>query len=115
MRALLLTCSLLGATEPWTKADYTVQVALTAALVADWGQTLHIQRSGPYGFEQNPVLGTYPSRARVNTYFAASIATTWIVADQLDAPWRRVFQVTLLLVEMIVLRNNHMIGFQVRF
>ena len=71
--ALLVFFSSFANADEWTKHDTDRQAALTALLVADWGQTRWIAKNPSESLEKNPLLGSSPSLGRVNAYFATSI------------------------------------------
>ena len=111
---LWLGCTGLFASSPWTKLDHTLQAAYTTTLIADWSQTLGIAEK-PGGWEANPILGKHPSRAKINVYFTLSVASGYWLADQLTPPWRRVWQVTVILFQVFIVQRNIELGYKFRF
>jgi hypothetical protein len=132
------------ASEPWSKDDVNRQAVLTSMLVADWGQTLDIERHRgdrteviTYGpqlsrevprtetrsfvennngmHEHNLFLGRNPSRGRVNGYFGVAIVGSYLAADALPPVWRARFQYALIAVQVVVVSSNYSLGMKVRF
>lgn len=74
----------------WTVADTLFEAATLGLIAADWYQTRTFRADGRE--EQNPILGRYPSRARVNALIGAAMLGHPIAARLLPQPWRRIFQ-----------------------
>jgi len=115
---LAATLPLAAQSNDWTRQDTYRETACAAISIADWGQTLNIQdcyHQGTGAWEQNPILGRHPSRAQINTYFAASIGLHYLIARMLPAEWRHAFQYVSLGFEAGIVTHNYHLGFQVRF
>lgn len=127
LASLVLLTLPLTAQSTWTSADTAREAAVVAVSAADWGQTLNIQERSrdtqlsndwtrhDDWHEENPLLGRYPSRARINTYFASTIVLHGVIAYLLPPKWRHAFQYISLGFEMSVVTHNYQLGFQVRF
>lgn len=112
--ALLFTARSAHALDPWTKTDTAMQVTVSSIIVIDWLQTRSSVKTGGF-HELNPVLGAHPDIPRVNAIIGSSLAATWIVAPLLPKPYRRIFQATILIAEMIAVGNNHRVGIRIEF
>lgn len=123
--ALLLLASTARADE-WTPADTAFQLAYTAAHVADYGQTLDIAdkcgRVWPDGVfhpknphELNPVLGRCPARGKVHAYMLSTLVAHVVVARLLPQPYRRLWQVGGLGVEVYWAQHNARMGLNFAF
>lgn len=56
------------------------QTTSNVLIIADWGQTLDISARDDY-FETNPILGKYPSRGEVNTYFLTCLILNNVIGE----------------------------------
>lgn len=118
MKRLLLI--LLAAAAPafaqdsWTRGDTIRQGVIVAASAVDWLQTLDIQDHDCM-WEQNPVMGHKPSRARVNEYFLASMGAHFVIARLLPRKWREGFQYLSIGMEVGMIAHNYHIGLRVKF
>jgi hypothetical protein len=68
------------------------QTASNVLLVADWAQTLHISENDEF-YETNNILGRYPSRGSVNTYFIAAIILNNYIGSKAGDGWYMVVTV----------------------
>jgi hypothetical protein len=98
----------------WTSTDSTLLGVAVSGLAADWAQTRYIATSHGY-HETNRFLGSHPSVGRVNTYFAASIASTVGLALWMPKTPRFLFLGNMAALEMGLVLHNHSIGIQARF
>jgi hypothetical protein len=110
----------LWASDPWTDDDKMRQAATVALLAMDWGQTLDLERYQQPPVkriftEENPILGTHPSRRSINRYFICSIVSTFFIADFLPAKWRTVFHGVILTIQSGVILKNLSLGLRIRF
>ena len=111
--------------DDWSRADTARQAAVTALLVADWGQTRWIARHNgktqpdnfpPSAGETNPFLGRYPTTGKVNNYFAASIISHAAISYLLPSgAWRQGWQYTGIIVEISVVLHNRSVGIRMEF
>src|SRR5882672_9397495 len=95
---LILVASAAHAGDDWTTGDTVRQGILTGLLIVDWGQTRYIvkhpqdptKQDGTYAWraESNPLLGSYPSMAKVNTYFSVAIIGHAAISYALPRGWR---------------------------
>ena len=106
----------------WSSADLALEGALAGLIAVDWLQTLqftqHDCRTPELGggcYETNPVLGRYPSRAKVNTLIPLGLAAHAAVAALIpQGPWRFLWQGTFLVLESKAVTMNAMYGVQLR-
>lgn len=125
----LLFCLPVHAND-WTKTDTAWQLTYTALHVADWGQTLHIRecdrestvfngqtyyKGGCDHSEGNPILGEYPSRGEVNTYFMTTLILHTAIAYYLPPKYRRVWQIAWIGVEANMVSHNINAGVKFSF
>lgn len=72
MKKLIVAMFMLFATTTyaggWTREDTYRELAWTALLIVDYGQTLYIVENNHGYRESNPILSEYPTRGQVNTY-----------------------------------------------
>ena len=101
--------------DDWTESDYSLQVAATAMLVADWAQTRYIAKHPDSYFEYNPILGLHPSVDRVDLYFISSIIGTTILADYMPSKVRKAFLAGETFIEFGFVQHNLSIGIGVGF
>jgi hypothetical protein len=116
-------------TDPWSKADIAWEVAYQTLLVADWAQTrravchsatIHADgntiwiRSNPIT-ESNPLLGSRPSRRRVDTHFALSALGHIALIHFLPARYRRIIQAAGVGIQIFACGHNLQAGVSIRF
>ena len=100
--------------EEWTSADIKREVAYQSIAVVDWLQTRNIARDPCY-YEQNKILGSHPSIARVNQYFALTGIAHYFVSKALPEKYRIPFQYISIGVEVGAVGHNFSIGINARF
>lgn len=107
------------ADRDWTRADTERQLALTALMVADMGQTLGLAQhyDDPVNptYEQNPILGKHPNREAVEGYFAVSALVALGIAYALPEKYRAPFQKFYIGYESAITMRNLGIGVQMKF
>lgn len=104
--------------DEWTKGDTYREAAVVATSVVDWAQTLNIHdqyEKGAPCWEQNPMLGTHPSRAKINVYFLTSIGLHYVIARMLPRHWREGYQYLSIGWELGMDLHNAHLGFKVVF
>lgn len=111
----LLTFLPQSAHAEWSKKDQQRQLTYTALHLMDWGQTLDISSHPEDYQEENPILGSHPTRAEVNTFMAATLAGHWLVARKLEPEKRRTFQWVSIAVRGLFIVNNKRIGLSINF
>ncbi|HTT70588.1 MAG TPA: hypothetical protein VMG32_05150 [Anaeromyxobacteraceae bacterium] len=119
-RALLIGLALAAAGsasahDAWTPADTALEAAAATLQVLDWSQSLYLAHGGPIahghdGEESNPLLGSRPSYAKVNAYFAGTFAAHLAIAYLLPRPYRALWQVLWFGVEGDAVVHNMNIG-----
>ena len=118
MRHLLILLSFIGCThaEPWDTTDKVLGTTVVALQIVDWGQTRYLAKHPELGFyENNKLLGDHPSVGRVDVYFPALIVGTWLIADWLSPPNRKLFLGVVTVVNVAVTSRNRSIGLKVAF
>jgi len=108
--AILLLVACPAHADEWTKEDTYREAAYLALHVADWGQTLEVANHPDEYHETNPVLGSHPSRGRVNAYFIATGILHPVVSYVLPRPYRELWQYGTIGIEIICVGNNAAIG-----
>lgn len=102
--------------DDWTERDTARQAVVTGLLVADWGQTLDMTGRYDEGYwERNPLLGHYPSRGEVNTYFAAAIVGHYLIARSLSRDNRARWQWSFIVLEGLIVGHNYKAGLSLDF
>lgn len=99
----------------WSEDDQQRQLAYTFLHIADWGQTLDIVEN-PHRFkEMNGILGSHPTRKKVNIFMASTLIGHWVISKKLASSGRKTFQrISLIMRSMGVARNNY-IGLHINF
>ncbi len=120
-RTILLTFIIICMTSPlhaadcWDKTDIGLGITATALLMADLGQT-HCIADNPQQFrERNPIMGSHPSRGKVDAYFAGSAIGLLAVAHFLPLKWRKVWLTGWIILEAGTVIANQSIGIGIRF
>ena len=111
--------------DPWSKTDISLEILSQGLLLVDWGQTLDIREREDEGYyEKNSYLGKYPSRGKVNKYFALSCLAHGLITWVLPVKWevfgftihpRRLWQYGFIGVESPCVINNYQIGIRVNY
>lgn len=100
--------------DPWTKTDYALQGILLVLDVMDYNQTMQFTQKKTH-YEDNKLLGEYPSRSRVNNYFLGLAVLHVAVAMTLPKPYRTMWQGTFIGIEGYCVRHNYRAGIRVSF
>jgi len=83
-------------------------VASTVSLACDWGQTRAVASTGwEHRYEDNPMLGSTPTTAQVDTYFLAAAITNAFVWLVMPAKLRSVVPAGVVVVQADSIANNH--------
>lgn len=98
--------------EGWDDNDKSLFVASEILLVADWGQSLDINRKGLS--DNNPILNHAPI-STVNTYFAAWLVANYFITDNLPGDYRKLWLVGLVVGEMFFVGSNYGAGINIAF
>ena len=123
--AFLLLCAPLLASSPWTTTDTLLEIASEAGIACEWGQMLPVTQPHAGWLASNEtqaicgidakILGHHPSRARMNTYFAAWEIAHPLISWALPRPYRTLWQGATITFEAIVTSKNKQVGCRVRF
>ena len=107
MRAAIVALAALSAC---VHVDRAMLVASTASIVCDAGQTL--RAAGNFGplhgqqSENNPVMGSYPSRNRVEAYFVGVTVLNAAIWYALPRGLRSAYAVPVTGVQTVTIYNN---------
>ncbi len=113
-RALLIACVVVALADAaradeWTRADTAWEAGFATALLVDWQQTRYNLRAAG-GYERNPIVGRYPSGARINIMALSALAGHAIVAGLLPQPYRRGWQAVALMLEIGAVSDHAIAG-----
>jgi hypothetical protein len=86
----------------------------TLALSADWIQTRDIKNHPEYK-ESNPILGDYPSDARIDIYFASVVVINAVLGKTLSEKWANRYLASMTVLQMAVAGRNATMGLKVNF
>lgn len=113
---LLLFCMIAHAeNREWTDNERGWAVAALVFTATDWVTTRNMtKRYNENYYEHNPLLGSHPTTAKVNQYFAITVPVMFLIADNLDE-YRRPFLMGLTGVELAVSANNLRLGLHLNF
>jgi hypothetical protein len=103
----MITYCYAGWFEPFDKYDYAGQAVVTGLLITDFGQTKYASEHPNLYYETNPILGKHPSVGKVELYFASWIVADALVSYALPKPWRTLWQLGTIGVEVAVIQNNY--------
>jgi hypothetical protein len=103
------------ASEPWDTTDRVLGAATLGLMVTDWGQARYIARHPAQYEENNPILGAHPSTAKVDAYFVCAIGGGYLLADNLESRYRKLFLGGAAAIEIHAIHNNYSIGVRVGF
>jgi hypothetical protein len=98
--------------NPWSMTDKALLAAYEATNAADWAQTQQISRTPEKYFETRfptgsaNVIGTHPSRDKVNLLMGAQALGVPVLADQLPSGWRKVLLGALLAGKIKAVKGN---------
>lgn len=99
----------------WTKKHTAYQILFTAITVIDWGQTLHISKRPDRYRETNEILGSHPSRNKVNTLIPLGIVTHTTISFLLPPTYREIWQLIWIGIEIQAVQSNFSIGVKIDF
>ena len=112
---LLVPCSVHAwEIDEWTTQDTILQVTCSALKTVDWLQTREIAVNPRY-YETNPILGKYPSRSKVDIYFASTILAHGLVSYLLPHPYRTWWQCCWIGISATNVCHNYRIGIRIGF
>ena len=98
----------------WRPSDTARQAAYLALHYADWRQTIQIAEHPDY-HELNPVIGSHPSRQRVDNYFAFTALAHTAISALAPPPWRERWQYFTIATQAGVVAHNYSVGWRVQF
>ena len=94
--------------------EASLEAAFIGTVLLDWQQTRWALANGHY--ERNPILGKYPSRAKVNAAAFGAIAAHGAISYLTPRRYRWMWQyVTFVAEGGVVLQNSFEVGFHFRF
>lgn len=97
----------------WTAKDTILELTFIGITTVDWMQTIRFTQDSSWmanHTEMNPILGSNPSRAKVNTLIPLAMLGHFAVARILPQPWRAIWQMTWITVEGAAVANNTALG-----
>jgi len=119
MKKILIIALIFFATpvfaSDWTREDTYRELAWTALLVVDYGQTMNIARHPERFREYNPILGKHPSQSSVSIYVLSAAIIHPIISYYLPPKYRKVWQHITIAVEVGAVGHNFGAGIGVTF
>lgn len=114
--ALALSLAPGARASEWTRTDTAFELGLVALSLTDYGQTSWFLSNRPHAYETNPLLGRHPSRGKVAAIGVLGVTTHYLVASALPQPYRRIWQIVGIGVEVDAVQSNaRTFGFHVSF
>lgn len=107
---LIFSCIDVSHADEWTTEDTYREVTYLALHMADWSQSLDIADNPGKWHEHNPVLGSHPSRGKVNTWFAVTGLLHPVVSYVIPRPYREIWQYITIGVEIGCVGSNFNAG-----
>ena len=99
----------------WTSEEKAWLGTAAAFTVTDWATTRNLSRRYNEGYyENNPILGKYPSTGRVDLYFISAGLIGYTIADNLDQN-RKMFLQAWTAVGIFYTNRNLGIGLKMKF
>jgi len=99
----------------WRQEDTYRELAWTAFLVVDYGQTMNIARNPERFKEYNPILGEHPSQSSVGLYMLSAAIIHPIISYYLPPKYRRIWQYISIGIEAGAVGNNFGAGIGINF
>ena len=108
--------------QKWTSVDTGLQATYTVLHVMDWTQTLRIARDHKTGHNArvggepyyeakiDNIIGKYPTKEKVDTYFMSTLILHSIISYSLPKPYRTIWQSFWIGVEYNQIQRNRDIG-----
>lgn len=97
----------------WKTRDTLLEVASEVGIAAEWSQMLDCVKPG-YGYGIHGIdakmLGSHPTRARLNDYFISWEIAHPLISIALPQPYRGIFQGGTIAFELVVTRKNAGVG-----
>lgn len=88
-------------------------VLAISTLAMDWAQTRNLTSDGH--FEQNPIMGKYPSRNTVDAYFIISMVVHLFVNHTLDEDTGDKYNKVIKFAEGFMITHNSRLGVSMEF
>jgi hypothetical protein len=105
-----------GQFDLWTKEDTYWQACLTALELIDWNQTRQTKFREEHNLpEDNPYLGKWPSKYKVDEYFTFCVIGETAIAYILPKYYRRLWQTSIIILEMHCINKNLEVGIKMKF
>jgi hypothetical protein len=103
--------------DDWDNETKSLYVASNVLLLADWASTRHMVRQFPKGgyYENNIILGKYPSMTSVDLYFIGSMIANYYMVDNLSPKVGKWYLTGLIVLESSVVSRNLKIGLKINF
>ena len=113
--AAILLLSTAAHADEWSTGDTVRQSILLGVTFIDYKQTLNIVEHPDKWHENNPLLGSHPSRDKVNLYFLATAALQFGTAYVLPAKIRDLYQYGYIGYEVGFVDSNFRLGISAGF
>ena len=119
MKKILIIALIFFATpvfaSDWTREDTYRELAWTALLVVDYGQTMNIARNPDKFKEYNPILGEHPSKSSVRLYMLSAAIIHPVISYYLPPKYRKWWQYISIGIEAGAIGNNIGAGIGISF
>jgi len=111
---ILLLLPSLALASPWSDGDVAREVFYDVILFVDYKQTMDIHNY-PGVYENNPYLGNYPTKSKINQYFIASAIAHAAITNALSPEYRKTWQHVTIGFNLGIAANNASLGLRVKF
>lgn len=105
--------------DKWIAEDTILQTAFLGTLTIDTWQTytfLYTEDHREQGrYEENPILGKYPSKKRFFSYWSACAIGHTLISYYLPKPYRNFWQLIWIGVESNYIYHNYQAGVRINF
>jgi len=109
-KLMILLCLMICVIFSSNAKSWDWQTTSNALLVADWMQTLEIQKNDNY-YETNNIIGSHPDRSDVNIYFASMIILNNIIGEKYGDNWYMIVSVN----QALYVGHNYSLGINFSF
>jgi hypothetical protein len=91
------------------------EAATDILIVSDWAQTLQISEHPERWEEHNPLLGSHPSKERVNWSIGGALLANTVIHRVLPTKWLGKYQLCLIVAESTAVIGNYQLGIRTKF
>ena len=96
----------------WSKIDTAWELGYLGVMTID---CLQARDTRPQYVERNPLLGEHPSKGRIDNLCLASAIGHFGVSYVLPSDWRRIWQISTIAAEIVVVQHQYRIGLKMTF